>query len=76
MNFKEELDNIEKQVRENDRENIRLEEQLKQSEKERTELLAQLKEEDVTEENLIDTEMELEQDLQNGISKCHSILEK
>lgn len=75
MNYKKELDNIEEQIRKNKEENIRLEEQIKQSKKERTELLAKLKEYGVTEDTVDDVIMELEQDLQQGIANCKSILE-
>lgn len=75
MNYKEELDNIEQQINKNKEENIRLEEQLRQANEEKKELLALLTVEDVTEENLDDTIMDLEQDLQQGISECKSLLE-
>jgi len=75
MNYKEELDNIEQQINKNKEKNIRLEEQLRQANEKEKEILALLAIEDVTEENVDDTIMDLEQDLQQGISECKSILE-
>ncbi len=74
MKFKNELDNIEREVNNYKEEKIRLEEQQKQLGKEEKELVTQLKEEGVVETDLQDKINELEIDLQEGILECQKIL--
>lgn len=74
MEYKKELDNIEKQVNIYKEEKIRLEEQQKQLELQKVEILKQLEEEGIAEEALQDTINELEMELQEGIAECQTIL--
>jgi len=76
MDYKEELQNIEKKVNESKIERAKLEERLAQLTKEETETLQELEKEGVKVEDLESTLNQLEFEIQEGLDRCKKILEQ
>ena len=76
MDYKEELQDIEKKVNESKIERAKLEERLAQITKDETEVLEGLKTEGIKPEDLESTLNQLEFEIQEGLDKCKKILEQ
>ncbi len=74
MDYKNELDKIEKQVNDKKLEQARLEERKKQLEEERTTIQEALKAENITEDKLEDMINDLEIEISEQIEQCKKIL--
>jgi len=74
MDYKKELENIEREQQKRKEARIRLEERAKQLDKELEDIKKKLKEENIAEDQLEGTIAKLEMELQEGITKCNEIL--
>jgi len=74
MNYKEELEKIEKTVSDNKLEQVRLQERKKRLEEEKNKILEELKKEEITEEELNDKIMNLEIEIQESIDTIKEVL--
>lgn len=74
MNYKEELDTIEKKVNLNKTEKIKLEERKKHLQEEKDKIIAELKGMKIEESELETLILDLEVEIQTQIEKCKEIL--
>lgn len=74
MNYKQELDNIEKKVNFNKEEKIKLTERQKHLTEEKNKIIAELKEMKIEESELDNLILDLEVEIQTQIEKCKEIL--
>lgn len=74
MNYKEELDNIEKKVNDNKTEKIKLTERQKHLQAEKDKIIAELKEMKIEEDELSDLILDLEVEIQTQIEKAKEVL--
>jgi len=75
MNYKEELNRIEKIIEENKLEKARLEERKKKLDEDKELLFGQLKDEGISYEQLETKILELETEIAKGISECQKIIQ-
>lgn len=74
MNFKNELDIIERKVNKNKEEKIKLSERKKHLTEEKDKIISELKKEGIEESKLEDLIIDLEMEIQEKLEKCNEIL--
>ncbi len=74
MNYKQELDNIERKVNDNKTEKIKLEERKKHLQEEKNKIITELKEMKIEEGELENLILDLEVEIQTQIEKAKGIL--
>ena len=74
MDYKQELNNIEKKVNSNKEEKIKLQERKNRLELDKAEILKQLEEEGIKSEELENLILDLEVEIQQNLEKCKEIL--
>jgi len=74
MNYKQELDKIDKQLEYQKIEKAKLEERKRQLEVDQAEILKQLEEEQIDKDKLGDIIIDLELELEEGVTECQQLL--
>lgn len=74
MNYKQELDKIDRQLESQKIEKAKLEERKRQLEVGRTEILKQLEEEQIDKDKLGDIILDLDLELSEGVAECQQLL--